>query len=182
VGDFTAFSGCAGESGCFGASAVAPAVALPLFATIFLTDFLLAVGLADKSIFVADGFAESTLTPAVVAASVRGFGVSLGDVESTELAETIAIGVPSGLTKTFRSGSSRAVCETVNALPLPLSTYSGRPAVRSPELIACINSLWTIDQKGAPKDVMVKFGWSARSRPANGLASSVLPASASAAM
>jgi hypothetical protein len=80
-------------------------VALPLFATIFLTDFLLAVGLADKSIFVADGFAESTLTPAVVAASICGFGPSLGDVESTELEDIVAIGVPSGLTKTFRSGS-----------------------------------------------------------------------------
>ena len=55
------------KGGCFGASAIAPAVAFPLFATIFLTDFLLAVGLADKSIFVADGFAKSTLTPAVVA-------------------------------------------------------------------------------------------------------------------
>jgi hypothetical protein len=105
VGDFTAVSGCAGESGCFGASAIAPAVAFPLFVTIFLTDFFLAVGLANKSIFVADGLAESTLTPAVVGASVCGFGVSLGDVESTELAEIIAIGVPSGLTKTFRSGS-----------------------------------------------------------------------------
>jgi hypothetical protein len=60
MGDFTAFSGCAGESGCFGASAIAPAVAflLFLFATIFLTDFLLAVGLANKSIFVADGFTD----------------------------------------------------------------------------------------------------------------------------
>lgn len=58
MGDFTAFSGCAGESGCFGASAIAPAVALLLFATIFLTDFLLAVDLANKSIFVADGFTD----------------------------------------------------------------------------------------------------------------------------
>ena len=98
-------AGCAREGGCFGASAVAPAVAFPHFATIFLTDFLLAMGLADKSIFVADGFAESTRTPAVVGASVCGFGVSLGDVESTELEDIVAIGVPSGLTKTFRSGS-----------------------------------------------------------------------------
>jgi hypothetical protein len=63
------------------------------------------LGLANKSIFVADGFAESIVTPAVVGASVCGFGVSLGDVEWTELAEIIAIGVPSGLTKAFRSGS-----------------------------------------------------------------------------
>ena len=105
MGDFTAFSGCAGEGGCFGASAIAPAVAFPLFATIFLTDFLLVVGLADKSIFVADGFAKSTLTPAVVGASVCGFAVSLGDVESTELADIAPTGVPSGLTKAFRSGS-----------------------------------------------------------------------------
>ena len=79
-------------------------MAFPLFATIFLTDFLLAMGLADKSIFVVGSCAESTLTPAVVAASVCDFGVSLGDVESTELEDIVAIGVPSGLTKTLRTG------------------------------------------------------------------------------
>ena len=117
MGDFTAFSGCAGERGCFEASAIAPAVAFPLFATIFLTDFLLAMGRADKSIFVAGSLAESTLTPAVVAASVCDFGVSLGDVELTELEDIVAIGVPSGLAKTLRTGSGRAVCEAVSALP-----------------------------------------------------------------
>jgi hypothetical protein len=123
VGDFTAFSGCAGERGCFEASAIAPAVAFPLFATIFLTDFLLAMGLADKSIFVAGSLAESTLTPAVVAASVCDFGVSLG--ESTELEEIVAIGVPSGLTKMLRTGSGRAVCEAVSALPAAAFTRPG---------------------------------------------------------
>jgi hypothetical protein len=100
-------------------------VAFTLFATILLTDFLLAVGLADKSIFAADGLEESTLTPPVVAVSANGLGVSLGDVESVELADIVAIGVPSGLTKTFRSGSRRAVCEAVNVLPVAAFARAG---------------------------------------------------------
>ena len=83
------------------------------------------MGLADKSIFVAGSLAESTLTPAVVAASVCDFGVSLGDVESTELEEIVAVGVPSGLTKTLRTGSGRAVCEVVSALPAAALTRAG---------------------------------------------------------
>jgi len=129
VGDFTVSSGCTGESGGFGLSVSAPAVAFPLFATVFLTDFLLALGAADKSIFVVGGLADSTLIPAVVAASVCGLGVSPGDVESAELVDILAIGVPSGLTTTLRTGSRPAVCEAADALPAAALAKAGVSAV-----------------------------------------------------
>jgi hypothetical protein len=66
-------------------------VAFPLFATIFLSDFLLALGVADKSIFLAGGLADSTLIPDVLGASVCGLGVSPGDVESAELVDIFVI-------------------------------------------------------------------------------------------
>ena len=71
----------------------------------------------------------STLIPAVVAASVCGFGVSPGDVGSAELVEILAIGVPSGLTTTLRTGSRPAVCEAVNALPAAALAKAGVSAV-----------------------------------------------------
>ena len=129
MGNFTDFSGCAGESGCFGASAIAPAGAFPLFATISLTDFLLALGVADKSIFLAGGLAESTLIPDVATASVWGFGASPGDVDSAELVDILAIGVPSGLTKPLGTGSRPAAWKAVNALAVAALAKAGISAV-----------------------------------------------------
>jgi hypothetical protein len=59
---------------------------------------LLDLGVADKSVFLAGGLADSSLIPGVGAA-VR---VSGEDVTSAELIDVLAIGVASGLTGAAR--------------------------------------------------------------------------------
>ena len=70
------------------------------------------VGVFVESIFGIDARAESVDADAVGGASACGFDGSAGTVESVEsgAGDAAAITVPSGLTKTFRTG---AVFETI---------------------------------------------------------------------
>ncbi|MGO9422447.1 hypothetical protein, partial [Roseiarcus sp.] len=54
---------------------------------------------------------------------------SPGDVESAELVDILAIGVPSGLTMPLGTGSRPAACKAVNALAVAALAKAGISAV-----------------------------------------------------